>query len=88
VRAAKKPTQTPKPISKRITPKMPGMGPMTRVTPKQKPTPMPKFTMPTIAEYKSSAAYRGDNPMTYKQYVERAKEVYDIKKKRMKKMAR
>ena len=72
--ATRKPTQTPKP---KVMPK---------VTPK--PTPMPKFTMPTIAEYRSSAAYRSDNPMTYKQYVERAKEVYYIRKKRMKKMAR
>jgi hypothetical protein len=80
--ATKKPTQTPKPISKKIAPKMPGMGPTTRVASKAKATPTPKFTMPTIAEYRSSAAYRSDNPMSYKQYVERAKEVYDIKYKK------
>ena len=79
--AAKKPTQTPKPISKKIKPKMPGMGPAAKVasTAKPKPKPTPKFTMPTIAEYRSSAAYRSDNPMTYKEYVFTAKEVYDAK---------
>ena len=80
--ATRKPTQTPKPIAKKTTPKMPGMGPVAKVASKAKPTPKPKFTMPTIAEYRSSAAYRSDNPMTYKQYVERAKEVYDIKYKK------
>jgi hypothetical protein len=77
--AAKKPTQTPKPISKKTTPKMPGMGPTAKVTPKT--TPKPKFTMPTVAEYRKSAAYR-TNSQSYKDYVFTAKEVYDAKYKK------
>jgi hypothetical protein len=75
--ATRKPTQTPKPIAKKTTPKMPGMGPTTRVASKAKPVKLPEFKMPTIAEYRSSAAYRSDNPMTYKQYVDTAKSQYD-----------
>ena len=58
---------------------MPGMGPTAKITPKPKATPIPKFTMPTVAEYRKSAAYRSDNGQTYKEYVFTAKEVYDAK---------
>ena len=66
--AVKKATPTPKPKA--------------TVTPKPKPT--PKFTMPTIAEYRSSAAYKSDNPQSYKDYVYTAKAVYDAKYKKKK----
>jgi hypothetical protein len=63
----KKSTQTPKP---KVTPK---------VTPKT--TPKPKFTMPTVAEYRKSAGYK-TNSQSYKDYVFTAKEVYDAKYKK------
>ena len=77
--ATKKPTQTPKPIAKKITPKMPGMGPVARVASKAKPTPMPKFTMPTIKEWKTSAGYKTGS-QSYKEFVFLEKELYDISK--------
>jgi len=48
----KKSTPTPKPISKKITPKMPGMGPAAKVasTAKPKATPMPKFNSKQIQD--------------------------------------
>ena len=55
--------------------------PKTTMTPKPKATPMPKFTEPTLAQYKSSAAYKAGN-MTYKQYVAASKNAFDIKAKR------
>ena len=65
--AVKKATPTPKPKA--------------TVTPKPKPT--PKFTMPTIAEYRQSAGYKTDS-QSYKDYVYTAKAVYDAKYKKKK----
>ena len=67
-----KKSPTPKPKAT-ITPK-----PKASMTPKPKVTPMPKFTAPTLAQYKSSAAYKAGN-MTYKQYIAASKNVFDAK---------
>ena len=48
------------------------------MTPKPKATPMPKFTPPTIAQYKSSAAYRAGD-LTYKQYVAVSKKAFETR---------
>jgi len=74
--AAKKKAST-----KKISPKTPGTGPLSKI-PKPKAT--PKFVMPTVADWKSSAAYRSDNPMSYKEYVYTAKAVYNAKYKNKK----
>jgi hypothetical protein len=69
------PTPTPKP---KIMPK-----PTAKVTVKAKPkvTPVPKFTAPSVAEFRKSAAYKTDS-MTYKEYVDEMYEVYKYKLKR------
>jgi hypothetical protein len=48
----KKSTSTPKPIAKKATPKMPGMGPTAKVASKATPkaTPMPKFNSKQIQD--------------------------------------
>ena len=43
--------------------------PTPKVTIKPKATPSPKKTLPTLAEYKQSAAYKTGS-MTYKQYLD------------------
>jgi hypothetical protein len=48
-----------------------------------KPKPMPKFTAPSVAEFRKSAAYKTDS-MGYKEYVDTAYEVYMAKKKKKK----
>jgi hypothetical protein len=65
---------TPKP-----TPK-----PTPKITIKPKATPMPKFTTPTLSEYKNSAAGR-NGEMTYKQYIGLTEQVYKAKQKQKKK---
>jgi hypothetical protein len=47
----------------------------------KKAAPIPKFTAPTLAEYKSSAAYKAGD-LTYKQYIAASKNAFDIKNKR------
>jgi hypothetical protein len=73
--ATKKPTQTPKPISKKIKPKMPGMGPTARVasTPKPKATPMPKFNDKQIQDMltgKTPVTFNGKKPKNSKELLE------------------
>ncbi len=51
------------------------------VTVKPKVTPVPKFTPPTLAQFKQSAAYKTDS-MTYKEYVDA---IYDVYKYKLKK---
>jgi hypothetical protein len=70
-----KKSPTPKP---KVTPMA---KPKATVTPKPKVTPIPKFTAPTLAEYKSSAAYKAGD-LTYKQYIAASKNAFDIKNKR------
>ena len=48
--------------------------------PKTKAVPTPKFTAPSVAEFRKSAAYRTDS-MTYKQYVDTAYSVFKAKNK-------
>lgn len=43
--------------------------PMPKITIKPKPKPSPKKTLPTLAEYKTSAAYKTGS-MTYKEYLD------------------
>jgi hypothetical protein len=45
-----------------------------------KPKPTPKPTLPSLAEYKTSAAYKTGS-QTYKQYLDTAKQVAKAKKK-------
>jgi hypothetical protein len=71
--------KVPTPV-KKTTPK-PTPKPKVTSTPKPKVTPTPKFTAPTLAEYKSSAAYRAGN-LTYKQYIDMSKSAYDAKYKK------
>ena len=70
-----KKSPTPKPKAS------PMAKPKATVTPKAKATPAPKFTAPTLAEYKSSAAYRAGD-LTYKQYIAATKNAFDIKNKK------
>lgn len=51
------------------------------VTIKPKVTPVPKFTAPSVAEFRKSAAYKTDS-MTYKEYVDAMYDVYKYKLKR------
>jgi hypothetical protein len=66
--ATKKPTQTPKPISKKIVPKMPGMGPTARVASTAKPkAPAPKFNNKQIQDMltgKTPVLLNGKKPKT------------------------
>lgn len=52
--------------------------PTPKITIKPKATPMPKFTPPTIAEFKQSAAGR-NGAMTYKEYIKVSEQVYNTK---------
>ena len=70
----KKTTPTPKPKIK-ATPK-----PTVKATIKPKPKPTPKFTAPSVAEFKQSAAYKTDS-MGYKEYVDASYQVYKAKYK-------
>jgi hypothetical protein len=70
-----KKSPTPKPKAS------PMAKPKATVTPKAKATPAPKFTAPTLAEYKSSAAYRAGD-LTYKQYIAATKNAFDIRNKK------
>jgi len=45
------------------------------------PTPKPKFTAPSVAQFRQSAAYR-TNSMGYKEYVDTAYQVYQAKYKK------
>jgi len=49
-------------------------------TSKPKITPTPKPTLPSLAEYKKSAAYRTGS-QTYKEYLDIAKQLQNAKKK-------
>jgi len=51
------------------------------VKPKPKATPVPKFTAPSVAEFRKSAAYITDS-MTYKEYVDASYDVYKYKLKK------
>jgi hypothetical protein len=42
---------------------------------------VPKFTAPSVAEFRKSAAYKTDS-MTYKEYVDASYDVYKYKLKR------
>jgi hypothetical protein len=55
--------------------------PIIKATPKATKTPVPKFTAPTVAEFRKSAAYRTDS-MGYKEYVDTALQVYNAKYKK------
>ena len=69
---SKKVTPTPKPkATVKATPK---------ATVKPKVVPMPKFTAPSVAEFRQSAAYKTDS-MTYKQYVDTMYQVFKAKNK-------
>jgi hypothetical protein len=68
--AAKKPT--PKPSA--------GQKPLSIKMPKTKAVPTPKFTAPSVQEFRKSAAYKTDS-MTYKQYVDTAYSVFKAKNK-------
>jgi hypothetical protein len=50
-------------------------------TPKPKITPVPKFTPPTLQDFKKSAGYK-TNSMTYKEYVTTAEKLYKAKLKK------
>jgi hypothetical protein len=69
--ATPKPTPKPKVMAK----------PTAKATVKPKATPVPKFTAPTVAEFRKSAAYKTDS-MGYKEYVDTAYQVYQAKYKR------
>ena len=74
----KKATPTPKPkTTAKATPK-PTVKPKATVKPKVKP--IPKFTAPSVAEFRKSAAYITDS-MGYKEYVDAMYEVYRAKYK-------
>lgn len=74
--APKKATPTPKPkATVKPTPK-----PTVKATVKPKVVPVPKFTAPSVAEFRQSAAYKTDS-MTYKQYVDTAYSVFKAKNK-------
>ena len=73
---ATKPTPTPKPS---FRPKAGLAKPPRKVT--AKITPVPKFTAPTVAQDKKSAAYKTDS-MSYKEYIDA---IYDVYKYNLKK---
>lgn len=50
-------------------------------TPKAKATPTPKFTPPSLQDFKKSAGYK-TNSLTYKEYVAIAQDVYKARLKR------
>lgn len=67
----KSPTPKPK-VTFKATPK---------ATVKPKATPTPKFTAPSVAEFRKSAAYKTDS-MGYKEYVDTMYQVYQAKYKK------
>jgi hypothetical protein len=71
--ATPKPTPKPKVMAKPTA--------KATVKPKPKATPVPKFTAPSVAEFRKSAAYKTDS-MTYKEYVDASYDVYKYKLKR------
>ena len=73
---AKKATPTPKP---KATVK-PTVKPTVKTTVKPKVVPVPKFTAPSVAEFRQSAAYK-TNSMGYKEYVDTMYQVYRAKNK-------
>jgi len=58
--------------------------PTPKVTIKSKATPTPKYTTPTLSEYKNSASGR-NGEMTYKQYIDLTEQVYKQRQKLKKK---
>jgi hypothetical protein len=70
----KKVTPTPKPKVK-ATPK-----PTAKAKIVIKPKPTPKFTAPSVAEFRKSAAYKTDS-MGYKEYVDALYQVHQAKYK-------
>lgn len=74
-----KKTPTPKPKATDVGRMMGKTKPL--FTAKPKATPTPKFTAPTLSQYKSSAAYKAGN-MTYKEYIAVSKNVFDAKNKK------
>lgn len=76
--APKKPTPKPTARPKAGLSKPPRK---TTVTVKPKVTPIPKFTPPTLAQFKSSAAYKAGD-WTYKQYVDEFLAQYNAKYKK------
>jgi hypothetical protein len=50
-------------------------------TAKPKNVPIPKFTPPTVAEFRQSAAYK-TNSMMYKEYVDYFRQQYNFKYKK------
>lgn len=72
----KKVKPTPKPTAR---PKAGLTKPPRKVT--AKITPVPKFTAPSVAEFRKSAAYITDS-MTYKEYVDASYDVYKYKLKK------
>lgn len=76
MRMQKKATPTPKPkVKVKVSPK-----PTVKATIKPKVKPTPKFTAPSVAEFRKSAAYITDS-MGYKEYVDAMYEVYRAKYK-------
>ena len=68
--------------SPKPTPKAkPTVKPTVKATVKPKPTPVPKFTAPSVAQFRQSAAYK-TNSIGYKEYVDTAYQVYQAKYKR------
>lgn len=55
--------------------------PKHKVTVKPKATPTPKFTAPSVAEFRKSAAYKTDS-MGYKEYVDTMYQVHQAKYKK------
>ena len=45
------------------------------------PKPMPKYTTPTVAQFKQSAAGK-NGAMTYKEYIKVSEQVYKAKQKK------
>ena len=80
MRMQKKATPTPKPkVKVKPTPK-PTATKKATPTAKPKNVPVPKFTAPSVAEFRKSAAYITGS-MGYKEYVDTMYEVYKAKNK-------
>ena len=73
----KKATPTPKPkVKVKASPK-----PTVKATIKPKVKPTPKFTAPSVAEFRKSAAYITDS-MGYKEYIDAMYQVHQAKYKK------
>ena len=70
--ATPKPKPTPRPKAGLLKPPR-------KVT--AKITPVPKFTAPSVAEFRKSAAYKTDS-MSYKEYIDAMYNVYKYKLKK------